>query len=237
MNSAPATATDAAWIGRLLQLTDSFYPTGSYAHSFGLEGLTQEGVVRDRDTLRTFLVHSVLPTLRRVELPIAAHAWRALAVHDWKRVEELCHLSAALKTAAEARRASENIGRQRVELAATLRKDALATDYLERAVAGAWPFSAAISAAVEARCIEAPLNAVLAAVYYSNVASLLAAAMKLLRLGQNGCQTLLSEAMARSAEEIQAAVAIPYEEIGWFNPWLDIAAARHETAEARLFIS
>jgi urease accessory protein len=29
----------------------------------------------------------------------------------------------------------------------------------------------------------------------------------------------------------------PLDDIGWFNPWLDIAAARHETAAARLFIS
>ena len=30
-----------AWIGGLLQAGDSFYPTGSYAHSFGLEGLAK----------------------------------------------------------------------------------------------------------------------------------------------------------------------------------------------------
>ena len=36
----------AAWIVGLLQAGDSFYPTGSYAHSFGLEGLVQEGVVQ-----------------------------------------------------------------------------------------------------------------------------------------------------------------------------------------------
>ena len=48
MNSDPATNTEAAWIVGLLQAGDSFYPTGSYAHSFGLEGLVQEGVVHDR---------------------------------------------------------------------------------------------------------------------------------------------------------------------------------------------
>ena len=36
---------------------------------------------------------------------------------------------------------------------------------------------------------------------------------------------------------IAAAQAVPVEEIGWFNPWLDIAAARHEIADARMFIS
>src|SRR5438093_241797 len=68
---------DATWLCGLLQAGDSFYPTGSYAHSFGLEGLVQEGVIRDRETLREFIFRSALPALRHVELPLAAHAWRA----------------------------------------------------------------------------------------------------------------------------------------------------------------
>ena len=82
-----------------MQAGDSFYPTGSYAHSFGLEGLVQAGVVHDRATLRQFMVLSVLPALRHAELPLAAHAWHAFAVADWDRIGELCALSAALKTA------------------------------------------------------------------------------------------------------------------------------------------
>jgi urease accessory protein len=65
----------------------------------------------------------------------------------------------------------------------------------------------------------------------------MAAAVKLLRIGQNGSQSLLTEALAQAPEIIVAAQAVPLEEIGWFNPWLDIAAARHETADGRMFIS
>src|SRR4051812_11770154 len=85
MSSAPVTNTDlnAAWLCGLLQANDSFYPTGSYAHSFGLEGLVQESVVHDRATLREFLFRSVMPSLRHVELPIAAHAWRAFEEPSW----------------------------------------------------------------------------------------------------------------------------------------------------------
>ena len=42
---------------------------------------------------------------------------------------------------------------------------------------------------------------------------------------------------ALSLAIIAAAQEVPFDQIGWFNPWLDIAAARHETAAARLFIS
>jgi urease accessory protein len=253
MNSEPATSTErlgrdlaavedatgngVGWLGALLQLNDTFYPTGSYAHSFGLEGLIAENVVRDRETLKRFLECSVVPALQHAELPLAMHTWRALEKPDWPRVAELSRLSSALKSAREARLAADNIGRQRVELAARLRGHPLAAEFLKRAEAEAWPFSPTLAAALEARVLGAPLEAALASIFYATIAGLLAAAMKLLRIGQNGCQTLLTEMLALAPATMAAARVVSVEEIGWFNPWLDIAAARHEHAEARLFIS
>lgn len=226
-----------AWLPLLLQTGDSFYPTGSYAHSFGLEGLVQEGVVRDRATLREFILRSVLPSLRQAELPLAAHAGRALAGGDWPRVGELCRLSAALKAPRELRQAAENIGRQRAELAATLHRHPLAQEYLRRAAEGNWPHASAVSAALEGCVLGAPPPAVLAGLCYASLGSLVSAAMKILRLGQNAAQSLLTEALAATPAAVAAAENVPFEEIGWFNPWLDIASARHESADARMFIS
>ncbi len=234
--AAPSGAS-AVWLVSLLQAGDSFYPTGSYAHSFGLEGLVQEGVVRDRVTLREFLFRSVLPSLQRVELPLAAQAWQAFGMEEWAKIGELCQLSAALKAPQELRAASSNIGRQRAELVTLLRPHPLAVEYLRRAGGSAWPFSVPVSAALEGRVHGAPQVAVLAGVYYASVASLLSAAMKVLRLGQNASQSLLSETLTAAPEIITAAGEVPVQQIGWFNPWLDIAAARHETADSRMFIS
>jgi urease accessory protein len=85
--------------------------------------------------------------------------------------------------------------------------------------------------------VGAPLEAVMAGVVYANVVGVLSSAVKLLRLGQNACQTLLTETLHEAPEIVAAAQQVPFDEIGWFNPWLDIAAARHETADARMFIS
>jgi urease accessory protein len=250
MNSEPAISTDVpvasaaesppapvSWMLGLLQAGDSYYPTGSYAHSFGLEGLVQENVVRDRATLREFVFVSVIPALQHAELPLAAHAWRALAAPDWAQVAALSHLSAALKAPRELRAASAGIGRQRAELQATLRRSPLAEEFVRRAAAEGWPFSSAVSAALEGRVLGAPVAAVSSGVFYASVASVLAAAMKILRLGQNAAQALLTEALAAAPDAIAAAERTPVDQIGWFNPWLDIAASRHETADARLFIS
>src|SRR5690606_36966802 len=88
MSSAPATVTsnEALWAARLLQTGDSYYPTGAYSHSFGLEGLVETGVVRDIATLRNYFFGALLPALERIELPLTAHLQRALAASDWAEV-------------------------------------------------------------------------------------------------------------------------------------------------------
>jgi urease accessory protein len=218
-------------------MSDSFYPTGAYAHSFGLEGLAQAGVVRDLGTLRSFLLEHALPSLVRTDLPLAAQAWAAAGnPPDWLRLRQLCFLGAAVRGAREPREASEAIGRQRIELAARLH-GGLAAEFASRARAGGWPASTGVAAAIEGRVHGAPCEAVLAAAVYSTVAGLVAAAIKLLRLGQNAAQTLIREVLAGTPALIAASLATAPAAIGAFNPWWDIAASRHETADGRLFIS
>jgi urease accessory protein len=235
--SAPRFPPGGAWIAGLLQAADSMYPTGSYAQSFGLEGLTQEGAVRDRPTLRAFLLEQALPALARTDLALTAQAWAAAAPPpDWDRLAGLCALAAAVRGAREPREASEAVGRQRCELAARLR-GGLAAEFNRRAEAGRWPRPACVAAAIEARTLGAPVEAALAGQIYAAAAGLIAAAVKLLRLGQNAAQDVLTACLDQAPALMATALALDSAEIGAWNPWWDLAAARHETAEFRLFIS
>lgn len=235
--SAPPPGISASWIARLLQTTDSFYPTGAYAHSFGLEGLVQAGVVHDRETLRRFLLDQALPQLARTELAVAARAWDAAGdPPDWEALRSLAELGAALRGTRETRAASAGIGAQRVDFAATLH-GGLAAELNRRAAAGGWPRPACLAAAIEGRTLGAPREAILAALLYGSLSGLIAAAVKLLRLGQNASHTLLAEALAAGDIAIADACARRLDELGSFNPWWDIASSRHETADFRLFIS
>lgn len=232
------TDPNSRWISGLLHTADSFYPTGAYAHSFGLEGLVQAGVVCDRATLRTFLLEFVLPPLARTDLPIAARAWDAAGAEppDWARLRELSFLGSALRGAREPREASEAIGRQRLELTALLH-GGCAAEFNARAIAENWPRPACVAAAIEGRMLGAPREAVLHALIYAAAAGMISAAVKLLRLGQNALHTLLAEVLAQAPALITEAVALDLSDVGAFNPWWDIAAARHEHADFRLFIS
>lgn len=234
---AEAAAAPVPWVCRMMQACDSAYPTGAYAHSAGLEGLVQAGVVRDAATLESFLHGQFLPQLARCELPLAAAAWAAAGREpDWGRLRELCLLGRALRGTRELRAASEAVGRQRLEMASLLH-GGLASEFLARAREGAWPVPSCVAAGVEGRLLGAPREAVLQALLYAAVSGLVAAAMKLLRLGQNAVQRLVAGGLANCNELLDTACSLTDAELGSFNPWWDIASSRHERADFRLFIS
>ncbi|MDX2186183.1 MAG: urease accessory UreF family protein [Opitutaceae bacterium] len=237
MNLAPATAIESGVLCAALQLSDTFYPTGAYSHSHGLEGLIEEGIVRDRETLREYCLASLLPSLGRMELPLVVHAYAALASANWEQVGRLCVLSSGLRATREPRQASDAIGRQRITLLVLLRKDVRALEFQRLSTDHDWPQPAAVAAALEALAVGAPVGVALANVYYGAIATAVSSSMKLLRIGQNGGQSLLTEMIGLSTSVFEKALQVPIDEIGWFNPWLDIASARHEHASARLFIS
>ncbi len=230
-------STLPGWLAGMLHVSDTFYPTGAYAHSFGLEGLVHEGVVQDRESLRRFLIEAVLPPLARTDLPIAGWAWDAAGEPpDIARLRDLCFLASALRGARESREAAEAIGRQRLELAAMLHGGVARLFATQAAVEG-WPRPACVAAALEGRVLGAPRDAVMAGLIYAAAAGTVAAAVKLLRLGQNAVHTLLSEALAAAPRLIDDAYGVGPDEVGSFNPWWEIASARHERADFRLFIS
>ena len=175
--------------------------------------------------------------LAHVELPLAAQSYQALGATDWGAVAELSQLASALRATREAREASAKIGQQRIEMLVRLFPDSVAVEFERRGRTEGWPFAATVSAAVEGRVHGAPLGAVLGGIVYATLSAQLAAAMKVLRLGQNAAQTVLTEALGETPRVVATALTIECDDIGWFNPWLDIASARHETAAARMFIS
>ena len=81
------------------------------------------------------------------------------------------------------------------------------------------------------------LEETLALAYYQGMAPFISAAMKLIRVGQLSCQTVLAGMLSRTRVVVDRACQIGPDQMGWLCPALDIGSARHETTFSRLFIS
>src|SRR5919108_5122323 len=95
--------TDQAFL-RLLQLTDTAFPTGAFAHSFGLETYVARGAVDTAATLEAFIANTLLHAVAPGD-GVACHA-AAHAGTDWECVvQQLDRRLTAMKTVTEFREA------------------------------------------------------------------------------------------------------------------------------------
>ncbi|NNC87839.1 MAG: urease accessory protein UreF [Akkermansiaceae bacterium] len=225
--------TGWTWIGPLLHFADSALPVGAYAHSFGLEGMCQAGVVRDEPTLREFLRRDVTHGLEAVDLPLIARAHAAALDGDGDAIRRWDEWSWALRPTRQLREAAGKIGRQQWTLYAnTWRPD-------DGVVQPGWfrHFQAPVVGGAIFAERGVPVEGALWAGCYQAFAALLQAALKLLPVGPGAAQVILREALGAMEPRLAGVLALPDEDLGTFNPLWDIAASRHERAEARMFIS
>ena len=221
------------WLAGFLQANDPLFPTGAYAHSFGLEEMVRLGMVKDEATLLTYLQKQMIPSLQNLELPFVRYAYEATAKCD---VELLCGLNeemSAVKISREAREASANLGFRRLQAAGKISEHAVLRDFSERAPV---PHHL-IAYGVQMAANGVPLEAALSGYFYQTLAGSCSAALKLIRIGQDGVQRVLREGLRETDSVVKLSLEVPRDKAGWINPLLEIAAMRHERANERLFIS
>src|SRR5262245_15757208 len=104
----PMMLTDQALL-RILQLTDSTFPIGAFAHSFGLETYVARGIVTTGAALQEFIANTLLNAMASSDGVACIAAARAEA--DWENiVQGLDQRLTAMKTVTEFREASRTLG-------------------------------------------------------------------------------------------------------------------------------
>lgn len=240
MDTPPPTDPTPAlsWVTLLLQTSDALFPTGAYAHSLGFEEAVRLRLVRDEDTLREFLTGHIAAGLAAFDLPYVRFAYAAAQSTNLSTLAELDAEIGAAKLARETRDASAQLGLRRLKaLRNVLPTDPVLAACAEAIQAGRMAGHQSIICGVQAAVTGVPLEAALGAYYYQAVASVSGAALKLIRIGQEGVQRALRAAGREADAAVARSMQVTRDEAGWFDPLLEIASMRHERAGERLFIS
>ncbi len=222
---------------RLLQISDSAFPRGSFAHSYGLEAYVQEGAVTDAGSLLEIIENILLNSTAPLEGVYLREAHEAAQGADWAALEELDSALSAAKPIASLREASRSVGRQFLRTAAAYIEDDFLRRYERETRGGHVPGHHAPAFGVTARalCISPP--AALESFFYGAVSGLVSAAVRLIPLGQTDGQRVIASLEGAVAAAVGEAMRRPLEEAYSFGPGHEIRAMSHSRLYTRLYVS
>lgn len=227
---------DPAQLLLLLQMTDSAFPTGAFAHSGGLETYAQAEIVSTPDALAE-LIAVKLASAAHTDLILIQSAMQAYIVVDYTQIAELDALCSASKLARETREASEKIGRRMLASVMNLLDDVALEHYQREITAGRAAGHHAVVHGLACGALSIEPRAALLAFAYALTANQTAASLKLIRIGQTQAQAVLAGCGMAIDAAVNEALAYTLDDFGSFTPALDIRSIEHEHLFRRLFIS
>ncbi len=221
----------------LLHFADSAFPAGGYAQSFGLESSCQAGVVRDRSGLERFLKVHLEGSAGPADATAAVACARAARAGCFAACRDVDARLEAMKPVPASREGSRQMGRQTLRVAAAITGEAELARYLDDVDAGRAPGHHAVAFGMAGGVLGWAPADVARALLYSTTALLVAAALRLLPMGQLEGQRVLfglHPVIERLAGEAEARCG---GDLASFAPALDARGMGHARLEARLFRS
>lgn len=214
---------------RLLQLSSVGLPVGGFAFSQGMEYAIDQGWVKNKAEVSDWIGLQLQQSVARIDLPVLQRCMVAAKHNDIERLFELNDLVLACRETKELRLNDTAMGEALFRLMGSLhietpfkRLDQMSFVTLFAIAASHWNLKADLASLGFA---------------WSWLENQIAAATKLVPLGQTQAQELLGELQTDIRQAIAMSLTIEEDRIGAGLPAIAIASAQHETQYSRLFRS
>lgn len=215
----------------LLHITSPALPVGAYAYSQGLEHAINAAWVKDERTASDWILGLLEFAMARLDVPVLIRLHRAWMADDHEGVRYWTHFLQASRESSELQQQDRHLGRALASLLVNL----------EQERARPWLDAEITSFATLFACVAATQNVTeqdtVLAYLWAWTENQVAAAIKLMPLGQSGGQRILQNAMVVIVAAQAFGSAIRDEDIGILVPGVAIGSALHEIQYSRLFRS
>ncbi|HEY5715616.1 MAG TPA: urease accessory UreF family protein [Psychromonas sp.] len=221
-------------LNRLLQLCSANLPVGGFSFSQGLEFAVESGWISNAQTTRQWVELNLTEAIARTDLSILKRLYLAVQEDDFAAFIDWNQHLLACRESNELYLADVAMGKALVRLLKQL-GSINSEDYLPLLDLPEISFVSAF--AVTAHLCEIDLLAAQSGFCWTYIDNQVAAATKLVPLGQTQAQNLLFALSELVEKAINLANSLNDRQIGASLPRLAMASAWHETQYTRLFRS
>jgi urease accessory protein len=221
----------------LLQISDQLFPTGAYAFSHALETYVELGLVHDRESCQQLLVNVCYHSLGPCDMVFCVQAFQVAATHNLTALVQLDRLLQAYKVPEELRAESQHTGQAFLRASLALHPSALVGQFVQDVQHGTAPGNHAVAFGVVAQGLGLSEDSAVQGYLYTVTAGWVAAALRLVPLGQTDGQRLLHDLAPTLLDVWQQYRDLRPEEAWSCVPGLDIRSMQHQRLYSRLFRS
>ncbi|UGB04390.1 urease accessory protein UreF [Leclercia sp. G3L] len=216
---------------RLMQLTSSSLPVGSYTWSQGLEWAAEAGWVTTPAAFKAWQCQQMKQSFFCVDLPLFSRLYRACEQNNIAAASRWTAYLLACRETRELREEERNRGAAFTRLIKSWEADC-PPDWLPL-------FSQSQLCGMAWLGVRwgIGLHELALSLGYSWIESAVMAGVKLVPFGQQAAQLLIIELCDRFADGLEQALLRRDDQLGAATPLSAIASARHETQYSRLFRS
>ena len=225
------TTTNQALL-RLLQLSSAALPVGGYSFSQGLEYAIDSGWLKTSGDVEQWLAQQLTDSLSRIDLPILQRQIAALELQENEKIKALSYWNAhalACRETMELRLTDTAMGAALIKLLGDLN--------IPLSALNSHDVSFVTAFAIAAQHWGISPSAASYGFLWSWLENQVAAATKLVPLGQTTAQQLLGQLLEDIPKAIDFSLTVDDENIGASLPALAMASAWHEHQYSRLFRS
>lgn len=214
---------------RLWQLISPTLPIGAYSYSQGLEYAVERDWVNSEKSASEWILGQISNNLSMLDVPIFLRMMDAWQDDQLEQIEYWNEIILALREASELRQEDCNLGAATVKVLTGLDVSMPKLENEDLAFVSVFSFACHYWSIDKLEAVHGLL--------WSWCENQVAAAIKLVPLGQTSGQRIMSDAIEVIAQSVRKAQQCKDEEIGLLAPGLAIASALHETQYTRLFRS
>lgn len=221
----------------LMQLADSFFPSGAYTLSHGLESLVQSGTITNAEELEAFVRILLCNKVGSTDLVALAHAYGASGRCDLEAIAEIDALLFAQTLIEQTRITQRQSGRALLMVAGKTWPHPNLVALSKQTAKGEINCLYPVVFAAVAQAAKLTQQSALAAFVHGFVTGLLGAAIRLGAVGHLQAQQIRLALASDMAMTCEQAPALSLDEMWSCTPLIDIAQMRQARLSRRLFAS